>query len=140
MCSLFSPSPMPNAESQGTKNFGTVSAERHEDCHCLFPFLEWGSYHVHPQREDAGVSQQHCSRCPHACRAVDGVSPAASAAAATGLVRLQNPGAASEEPATASHPTEKVLGETGPLPSGDRTRACTSLQVRGHWPLTRFVN
>lgn len=56
MCSLFSPLPMPDAASQGTKNFGMASAERHEDCHCIFPFLEWGSYHVHPQREDASVS------------------------------------------------------------------------------------
>lgn len=63
MCSLFSPLPTPDAASRGTKNFGMVSAERREDCHCIIPFLEWGSYHVHPQREDASVIQQHCSRC-----------------------------------------------------------------------------
>lgn len=62
-CSLFSPLLMPDAASQCTKNFGMVSAERHEDCQCISPFLEWGSYHVHPQREDASVSQQHRSRC-----------------------------------------------------------------------------
>lgn len=82
MCSLFSPLPSPDAASQGTKNFGTLSAERHEDCHCFFPFLEWGSFHVHPQREDASVSQQ-CSRCLQVCPAAHGFSPAPSAAAAT---------------------------------------------------------
>lgn len=129
MCSLFSPSPGPDAASQGTKNFGVVSAEGHEDCHCFLPLLEWGSHPVHP-REKVPV-------CP-------GSAPAASRRAEHPSGVLLPPqqcraGWSGPEPRGSPGGARRCLpwrgegvGEPGPLPGAGAAHPCRC-GVTGRW-------